>query len=609
MAVATRAKRPPPDFVIRAGELALFEGRVVKIVGVHSQEKIQLRFVDTSEYSWTSAMLLRPIRSQTNEGELRDVLSVDPEQEKSARRWSAVLSEAAKCCGGRLTQDRCREIAARMDVSTRTVNRRWSRYLNNPIPGALLPGLPGPSPGSRRLRPVVESIINKAIDELYLVREPATVSSVIEYCSSLARSSGVKAPSGKAVRERIRCRDPLALAKKRLGYHQAVAQQSPSVRGLSPTSALEMVQIDHALIDLIVVSPLTRQPIGRPWITVAIDVYTRCVLGYYLSFDTPNQTSIALALERACFPKHSWLRSLDLTVSYPIFGKMRSIHWDNAKTFQAKEIKAQCARYGIHIQERPVRSPHYGAYVERYIGTMMGAVHLLPGTTFSNSKARGDYQSEKRAVMSLVELERWLALEVAGGYHNRPHKGLEGRTPLQVWKDAWTDASGAEVIPPIIGDARDFVLGFLPSVQRRVAREGVSVHGLHYWDPALTPLINGHVDYRVHFDQRDLTKVYLHFGSDYIDVPLKDRSRPPFSLWELREIRAHLKAAGRRASAESELFESMAQQREIQKAAAAKSKAARRKIARIPDAPAIPAQTVDYTEAVEPLSVSEGVVK
>jgi putative transposase len=80
-------------------------------------------------------------------------------------------------------------------------------------------------------------------------------------------------------------------------------------------------------------------------------------------------------------------------------------------------------------------------------------------------------------------------------------------------------------------------------------------------------------------------------------------------LWELREIRAHLKAAGRSASAESELFEAMEQQREIHKAAAAKSKAARRKIARIPDAPAVPAQTVDYTEAVEPLSASEGVVK
>jgi hypothetical protein len=35
--------------------------------------------------------------------------------------------------------------------------------------------------------------------------------------------------------------------------------------------------------------------------------------------------------------------------------------------------------------------PHFGGHIERLIGTVMGAVHLLPGTTFANvtKKARG----------------------------------------------------------------------------------------------------------------------------------------------------------------------------------------------------------------------------
>jgi putative transposase len=32
------------------------------------------------------------------------------------------------------------------------------------------------------------------------------------------------------------------------------------------------------------------------------------------------------------------------------------------------------------------------------IGTMMGAVHLLPGTTFSNVAEKGTYDTEGRAV-------------------------------------------------------------------------------------------------------------------------------------------------------------------------------------------------------------------
>jgi putative transposase len=40
------------------------------------------------------------------------------------------------------------------------------------------------------------------------------------------------------------------------------------------------------------------------------------------------------------------------------------------------------------------------------IGTQMGAVHLLPGTTFSDPGNLGDYPSSQAAVMTLRELER-----------------------------------------------------------------------------------------------------------------------------------------------------------------------------------------------------------
>lgn len=210
--------------------------------------------------------------------------------------------------------------------------------------------------------------------------------------------------------------------------------------------------------------------------------------------------------------------------------------------------------------------------------------------------------------MSLQELERWLALEIAGAYHNKPHKGLEGLTPLQAWQQAWTSPSGQALIPPLIGDARNFVLGFLPSVQRLVGREGISLYGLKFWDPALTPFINSHVEHRVHFDQRDLTRVYLHCAGEYIDIPLKDRTRGPFSLWELKEVRGHLKSMGRKARDESQLFETLEQQRQIQQEAASKSKAARKKVARRPPVTTASAPAVDYSESVEPLSLDEAEV-
>ena len=73
---------------------------------------------------------------------------------------------------------------------------------------------------------------------------------------------------------------------------------------------------------------------------------------------------------------------------------------------------------GFGLIHRPVATPHYGGHIERLIGTMMGAVHLLPGTTFSAIEERGDYDSLANSAMTLDELERWLALEILR-YHAR----------------------------------------------------------------------------------------------------------------------------------------------------------------------------------------------
>ncbi len=73
-----------------------------------------------------------------------------------------------------------------------------------------------------------------------------------------------------------------------------------------------------------------------------------------------------------------------------------------------RALRRGCEQYGIAIDYRPVRTPHYGGHIERLIGTMMGKVHLLPGTTFSNVHVKGDIDPGKTAAMTLDELERWL---------------------------------------------------------------------------------------------------------------------------------------------------------------------------------------------------------
>jgi len=586
-----RVPRPARAFVPTRGADVIWEHRLARIEAIVSASEVLVHVTGTDKRAWVRVEDLSAPVEPTPQTHIR--APEDPQLDARASEWCAQLHRLAA------HEITVLELAAQMGVSRRNVERRMKRHLAAPFPGSQLDGIRGPIPGGRHLRPTVEAIIDHAIDQEFLVRQHPPMTAVWRRVMRDCSAAKIKAPSYKAVRSRIRARDRLAVAKKRLGPHEGNAKQGASLTGLETSRALEVVQIDHALVDLILVTPGARQPIGRPWITLAIDVFTRCVVGYHLGFEVPNQTAVGLCLEHACLPKGPWLRRLGTDLDFPMCGRMESVSWDNAKTFQASGVQAQCERYGIAVHTRPVRQPHYGAYIERLIGTFMGKVHVLPGTTFSNSKERGDYASERHAVMTLAEFAQWVAQEIAGVYHNTPHRGLGGLTPKQAWCKAWTGPSGECVLPPLISDAREFVLGFLPAVTRRVGREGIALKGLRYWDPALTTMINDKQSYRVHYHQSDLSKIFLHINGGYIDVPLLDRTQPPFTVYELQEARRVVKQDAQIGHDEKALFAALRRQREIEDKAAVTSKSARRKQARRPQTSLPPRASVDYSTPIK----------
>jgi putative transposase len=217
----------------------------------------------------------------------------------------------------------------------------------------------------------------------------------------------------------------------------------------------------------------------------------------------------------------------------------------------------------------PPGQPNFGGHIERLIGTMMGAAHLIPGTTFSNVAARGSYHSEKNAVMTLPELERWFALQVHA-YHSTIHSSL-GTTPLTAWQQA------VAVRPaPIrqIADHHTFCLDLLPGERRKIRRDGIRLFNIHYWSNVLSPLagrLNAPV--LIKFDPRDLSSIYYRDeGGQYWTIPYRDLGAPPISIWEHRAAESALRDRGRHSFNEKELFATVLQQREIVGAAGSKTR-------------------------------------
>ena len=172
------------------------------------------------------------------------------------------------------------------------------------------------------------------------------------------------------------------------------------------------MQADHTPVDVIVVDERHRLPVGRPYVTAAIDVASRCVAGLVVTLEAPSATSVGLCLAHMAADKRAWLERLGVEAAWPMSGKPRELYVDNAAEFKSEALRRGCDQHGIRLRYRPPGQPHFGGIIERLIGTMMQMVHELPGTTFSSTAERGGYDSDAKAVLTL---RRAAALAGAGG--------------------------------------------------------------------------------------------------------------------------------------------------------------------------------------------------
>ena len=505
-----------------------------------------------------------------------DLADIPSRDWQKARRRLEVIRDLAKL-SERTRQDAIRA-AAELNLSLSQLYKLLARYEADPKLTSLLPDRGGRAPGSRLLTPELDQVINETIEGYYLTRQCPTVSALVVEVRRRCHALGLRAPSRKAISLRLEQRPASAVIARRKGRKAARDRFAPATGSLDAPWPLSLVQIDHTLVDVIVVDSRTREPIQRPWLTLAIDVCSRCVAGFHLSLDAPSATSVALCVAHAALPKAGWLMARDVEGDWPVQGVLERLHLDNAKEFHSEALKRGCDQYGIAVDYRPVRTPHYGGHIERLIGTMMGKVHLLPGTTFSNVRSKGDIDPSKTAAMTLDEVERWLAHAIVGVYHRDLHRGI-GATPLAVWQRGLAgdkDQPGRGTTTPVI-DPRRFLIDFLPIERRLVRRQGVFLFSIAYWSDVLRTLIGEREKMIVRYDPRDLSRVHLLTPDGaYYDLSYADLRRPPISLWEHRLALKRLRDEGRTEVDEDAIFGAIERMRGIAAQAISETKTMRR---------------------------------
>ena len=291
--------------------------------------------------------------------------------------------------------------------------------------------------------------------------------------------------------------------------HDSAVKEFRGVKGNTVAQApLERAEIDHTLLDLMVVDDQTGLPLGRPSVTACIDCYTRCILGIYIGFNPPSYQSVAACLKDCFLPKVNLKQDYPGIVNeWPAYGVMHNLVVDGGLEFYSASLEQVCLSLNINWIAAPRRTAWFKGKIERFLGTMNRAVaHGVPGTTFSNIFEKGDYNPAKHAVITLSTLRKVVRMWIADVYHQQVHRSLQ-TTPSKIWTSS---IRPEDIRLPDETTQLDVVMGRVES--RSLTHKGIEFEGLFYNSPELTELrrkegVNLKVEIRV--NESDIGSIYV----------------------------------------------------------------------------------------------------
>jgi putative transposase len=374
-----------------------------------------------------------------------------------------------------------------------------------------------------RLDPRVSRHIEDAIERVFLTTARKKKTEVVKEVSELIDNAnrGVKSPADRltspspsTIFRALREIDPVTADLYRFGRDEARHRNRTGFLTRKIRRALQRVELDHVYLDIILVDETSGLPLGRPWLTVAIDCNSRMIVGVYISFDPPSANSVLQCLAMGVMPKDAILKQHDIRNPWPACGIWHLLVLDNALEMHGDRIKAVALELGMDIMYCPSKTPWYKGTIERFNRTLNeGLIHALPGTTFSNPKQRAGYNSKEASRLNFKTFERILYKWILDDYHTSKHRGLKC-SPLERW-EACAELS-AIILPESLSALE---LATARTLDRSAFHYGIQIDDIFYNSIALqdvvrncTPMTDG---------RRKAPRLrckYHDHNLDYIDV-------------------------------------------------------------------------------------------
>lgn len=158
----------------------------------------------------------------------------------------------------------------------------------------------------------------------------------------------------------------------RYGAGYARARWRYSLGGIHALRVLARYEIDHTILDIVVVDDATGLPLGRPTITVVVDSYSGYIAGFWISFWSAGLASALSAFKVAIGPKDFLTEHAQLIHAWIAMGIPDQIVVDNGMEFHSLHFYAAAMHLATDVTYCAVRQPWLKPMVERVIGEING---------------------------------------------------------------------------------------------------------------------------------------------------------------------------------------------------------------------------------------------
>lgn len=269
----------------------------------------------------------------------------------------------------------------------------------------------------------------------------------------------------------------------------------------------EVAHVDHTLLDIELISAITGQNLGRPWLSLLVDAFSRFILAFWLTFESPSHRAV-MALTRQCVERWSRLP--------------QRLIMDGGKEFESVYTESLFARYYVDTFQRPAGQPRYGSPVERVFGCNdTRLIHNLVGNTEKRKLLRSLSSTHDPSDLAIWTPEKCYELMgewVFDVYPNLAHHGIAEHPKDRF--DRSVIASGARPFRHIPYDM-SFYISTLPEVDgrtRKVRRSTIKIHYLEYRgvEKSLGPYNGQNV--LVRQDPYDISRAWVFVDGQWVMV-------------------------------------------------------------------------------------------